>query len=164
MTAIALSMTVNALVMELIVFRIIKVFREINPTSDERRLGATGGSTLRSTIFVLVESGMILFSIQLVRLVLASLESWTSNLAVVKAYPFIGAIHENFTVTIRSDISTSHFADNMTILGYNTYNHPGAGVNGIFFPRRELHGGSCWEFTFCAYQRFEPNFGNWKYQ
>ena len=72
-TGIALSMTVNAVVMGLIVFRIIKVLWEVNPTSDERFLGATHGSTLRSMIFVLIESGMILFCIQLVRLVLAIL-------------------------------------------------------------------------------------------
>ena len=137
-TGIALSMTVNALVMGLIVFRIIKVFREVNSRSDARFLGATHGSTLRSTIFVLIESGMILFSIQLVRLVLASLEEWMSSLAVLKAvskaYPLICSIHEMFNVIIKSDISTLHFADNVGILGYNTYDHPGAGVNGILFP------------------------------
>ena len=100
-TGIALSMTVNALVMSLIVFRIIKVFREVNPTSDERRLGATAGSTFRSMIFVLIESGMTLFSIQLVRLILASLETWAGRLAVFKAYPLIAVIHEMFNVIIR---------------------------------------------------------------
>ena len=134
-TGIALSMTVNALVMSLIVFRIIKVFRDVNPTSYERFLGTTHGSRLRSMIFVLIESGMILFSIQLVRLVLVSLEDWAGSLAVFKAYPLIFAIHEMFNVIIKSDISPFYFADNVAILGYNTYNHPGASVNGILFPR-----------------------------
>ena len=128
-TGLALSMTVNALVMGLIVFRIVKVFREVNPTSDERNLGVTHGSKLRSMIFVLIESGMILFSIQLVRLVVGH----PAN-AVPRAYCLFVAIHEMFNVIIRSNISTFHFTDNVAILGYNTYNHPGAGVNETVFP------------------------------
>jgi len=69
--SLALSMTVNALVTGLIVFRIIKVFQEVKTacTVDGQILGVTGGGTLRRVIFVLIESGMALFSIQLVRLV-----------------------------------------------------------------------------------------------
>ena len=63
-------MTVNALVTGLIVFKIIKVFREVKTTVDDRMLGMTGGSTLRRIIFVLTESGMLLFSIQIAELVL----------------------------------------------------------------------------------------------
>ena len=128
------------------------MFREVNATSDERILGATGGSTLRSIIFVLIESGMILFSIQLVWLVLASLDVWVDSLAVLKAFPMIVVIHRMFNVIIESNTSTFHFADNVAVLGYNTHHHPGTGVNGILFPRREFHGGSCREFTFCACQ------------
>ena len=114
-TSFVLSMIVNALVMGLIVFRIIKVFREVNSTSDERLLGTAGGSTLRSTIFVLVESGMILFSIQLVRLVFVSLLNWAGSPVVLKAYPLIVVIHEVFNVIIRSDISAFHFANNVAM-------------------------------------------------
>ena len=60
----------NALVTGLIVFRIFKVFQEVKTTVDGRILGMTGGSTLRCIIFVLTESGIILFSIQIVQLVL----------------------------------------------------------------------------------------------
>ena len=129
-TGIALSITVNALVMGLIVFKTIKVFREVNPTSDERNLGVTHRSTLRSAIFVLIESGMILFSIQFLRLVIGIADP----VPVPRAYSLFVAIQEMFNVIIRSDISTFHFTDNVAILGYNTYNHPGAGVNGILFP------------------------------
>jgi len=62
--SLAMSMTVNALVTTLIVFKIVKVFREVNST------GVThSGSISRRVIFVIIESGMILFSIQLARLV-----------------------------------------------------------------------------------------------
>ena len=50
-------------------------------------------------------------------------------------------------------------------LGYNTNNYSCAGVNGIVFPWREFHGGSCWEFALCAqYQRSRSRFWNRKYQ
>ena len=112
-TGIALSMTVNALAMGLIVFKIIRVFREVNSILDERPLGITGGSTLRSIIFVLIESGMILFFIQLVRLVLGILAEWSGSLAAIKIYPMAVFIHQMFKVIIRSDISIFHFADNV---------------------------------------------------
>ena len=67
---LALSMTVNALVTGLIAFRIFKVFREVKTaTANDQILGVTGGSTLRRVVFILIESGMALFSIQLARLV-----------------------------------------------------------------------------------------------
>jgi len=73
LTGVTASMTVNALVTGLIVFRIFKVFCEVNSvtTSDETSLGVTGGRKLRSIIFIIIESGMALFAIQLTRLVLS---------------------------------------------------------------------------------------------
>ncbi|KAF8800726.1 hypothetical protein BYT27DRAFT_7116760, partial [Phlegmacium glaucopus] len=67
--SLAMSMTVNALVTGLIIFKIFKMYREVKSASDDQTLGATGGSKFRTVIFVLIESGMVLFSIQLVRLV-----------------------------------------------------------------------------------------------
>ena len=66
------SMTVNALATGLIVFRILKVFREIKDItiSDEKSLGITRGSKLRSIIFVIIESGMALLVIQVAQVVL----------------------------------------------------------------------------------------------
>ena len=72
LTGLAMSMTVNALATGLIVFRIYKVFRQVKLTSEDENLGATCGNKLRSIIFVIIESGMALFTIQLVRLVLSS--------------------------------------------------------------------------------------------
>ena len=70
-TSYAASLAVNTLVTGLIVFRILKVFLEVTEaTSVERTLGSTGGTTLRHIMFVIIESGMTLFALQLVRLVL----------------------------------------------------------------------------------------------
>ena len=68
----SLSMAVNALVTSLIVFKILKVFLEVKGavTSVDRTLGSSGGSKLRHVVFIIIESGMALFAVQLVRLVL----------------------------------------------------------------------------------------------
>ena len=84
-------MTVNALVTGLIVFRIIKVFRGVKTTVDDRILGVTGGSPLWRIIFVLTESesGMLLFSIQIAQLILY----WVRTDAANDAYELI--VHLN---------------------------------------------------------------------
>ena len=63
-------MAVNALVTGMIVFRILKVTSGVTPTSVERTLGSTGGSKFRHIMFIVIESGMALFAIQLARVVL----------------------------------------------------------------------------------------------
>lgn len=71
-----MSMTLNALVTGLIVFRIFKVFREVKVASEPNfALTDAPGSTLESIIFAIIESGMALFSIQLVRLVVVSVQT-----------------------------------------------------------------------------------------
>ena len=93
-------MAVNALVTGLIVFKILKVFLEVKTTTVEGTLGSTGarGTKLRHIIFVIIESGMALFAIQLIRVVFGNLPltvEWatnTSNIVVV--------IHEMFNVII----------------------------------------------------------------
>ncbi|KAF8797791.1 hypothetical protein BYT27DRAFT_7343968 [Phlegmacium glaucopus] len=85
--SIAMSMTVNALVTGLIIFKIFNVYREVKSVSDDQTSGATGGSNIRSVIFVLIESGMILFSIQLARLVVIIYND-------VEAYGIIVFIHQ----------------------------------------------------------------------
>ena len=99
---LAVSMSVNVLVTGLIVFRIFKVFRAVrNAAPDERMLDAIGGNKLRVIIFILIESGMALFSIQLIRLILALVRRTEGT---SKAYNVIDHIHEMFNVIIRSDI------------------------------------------------------------
>jgi hypothetical protein len=100
--SLVLSLTVNALATGLIVFRITKVYWEVRPTPDQKTLGSTGGSKLLPIIFIIIESGMALFAIQLARLVATLV--WT-DLALDVDQIFIG-IHEMLNVIIRSVIAT----------------------------------------------------------
>ena len=94
LTSFVTSMAVNALVTGLIVFKILKVFLEVNPILVELTLDSTGGTKLRHVIFVIIESGMALFAIQLIRLVFWFLPmEWT-----IDAYSYIIAINEMFNV------------------------------------------------------------------
>ena len=104
-TSITLSMTVNALVTCLIVVKIFEVFREVSNlnTPTENILSVTGGRKLQSVIFILIESGMVLFSVQLARLVVTIL---TTD-AATDAFTLIGYIHQMVNVIIRLVISTS---------------------------------------------------------
>ena len=70
-TGLVTSMFVNALVTGLIVFKILEVFLEVNAASGS--LSSTGGPKLQHIIFIIIESAMALFAIQLVRVVFASL-------------------------------------------------------------------------------------------
>ena len=98
-----LSMIVNPLVTGLIVFRILKVFQEVKTsTADNQILGVTSGNTLRRVIFILIESGMALFSIQLARLVVTIVRMD----AAYDAFYLIASIHEMLNVIIRSVIAT----------------------------------------------------------
>ena len=104
LASLAITMIVNALATGLIVFRIFVVFRQIRVTSDDQVFGATRGTKLRSIIFVLIESGLLLFSIQLARLVVSIL-SGTSGNAVDAFYPIV-CIHQQLNVIRRSVIPT----------------------------------------------------------
>jgi hypothetical protein len=92
--ALATSITVNALLTGIMVFRIFMVFREVRgvTTSDETSLGVTNGGKLRSVIFIIIESGM---AIQLVRLVLVF-----RGLSTTGTYIFIVSVHEMLNVII----------------------------------------------------------------
>ena len=97
MTALTTSMAVNTLVTGLIVFRILKVFLEvkrIKPTSVERSLGSTRGTKLRHAMFVVIESNMALFAMQLVCVVLASIPQ-----SAVQFVPAFQATND-FTIVI----------------------------------------------------------------
>ncbi|KAF8811454.1 hypothetical protein BYT27DRAFT_7336175 [Phlegmacium glaucopus] len=86
-----MSMTVNALVTGLIVWKIFKVYREVKSAeSDDQTLRVTGGSKILTVIFVLIESGMMLFAIQLARLVVGVVMTDTA----FDAYDVIVGIHQ----------------------------------------------------------------------
>ena len=107
-TSIVLTMAVNAVVTGLIVFKIFKVFTKVKPTSDEKTLGATrNGSKLLPIMFVLIESGMVLFAIQIVRVVLTIVPNEPAD---VGFHLTIG-IHEMLNVIIT-------FVATSTVLSY----------------------------------------------
>ena len=101
-TGLAMSMIVNAIATSLVVFRIFKVFRAVKLTPEERISDVTRRSPLRPLMFVLIESGMLLFSIQLVRLVVGSISAPRD---AIDAYTIIVSIHAMLNVIIRSNIS-----------------------------------------------------------
>jgi hypothetical protein len=104
-TSYVASIAVNALVTGLITFKIVKVFSTVkaNTTSVEKTLGlgATKGTKLQHTIFIIIESAMALFAIQVVRLAL----SFNSSIV---PFDFVVGIDQMLNVIIRSvSFSTS---------------------------------------------------------
>ena len=109
LTGLVASMVVNALVTGLIVFKILMVFKSlgvnlkgtmpVTSVQPERTLGSTtGGTKLRHIIFVIIESGMALLTIQLIRLVFFILpKEWT-----LVGDNYVIVINEMFNVIIRS--------------------------------------------------------------
>lgn len=103
-TSLVMSMTLNALVTGLIAFRIFKgLFREVKPegtstTLNIRSLGITGGRKLRYVMFIVIESGMALFSIQLARVVSTALSTGQTE-SDEDAFNLIVGIHEMLNVT-----------------------------------------------------------------
>jgi hypothetical protein len=109
LTNIAMSLIVNALVTGLIIFRIFKVFREVKAPLDKGNVGATSGRKLRSLMFVLIESGIVLFSIQFARLVVTIVQTYIGLIAD----NIIISIHQIFNVIIGSIIAASYFIDDI---------------------------------------------------
>ena len=101
-------MVVNALVTGLIVFKILRVFLIVKATLVERTLGSlssTGGPKLRHIIFIIIESGMALFAIQLARVVITSLgelQAFHVPQSLLIAGDFIIFINQALNVIIRS--------------------------------------------------------------
>ena len=133
LTALAASMIVNALMTGLIVFKIFKVFLKVKAatTSVERLLGSTGGCTrFRHVIFVIIESGLALFAIQLVRVVLSLVPSQSTPITL----NLITGINQMFNVIIKPvHFYFFSFIDNW--LGHRSNNNFGAGFNEIVLRR-----------------------------
>jgi hypothetical protein len=109
------SLTVNGLVTGLIVFKIFKVFREdVATLLDGKPLtGIASGRKLQSIIFIIIESGMPLFVIQLARLVMTSTKMETA--AEIDVFAFIIVIHQMLNVIISSVIATLYSTDNVDL-------------------------------------------------
>jgi hypothetical protein len=141
-TSSAMSMAVNALAMSLIVFKIRSVYLEVKAatTSVERTLGSTGGTKIRHIIFVIIESGMVLFSIQLVRTVVGSMHEETPPGPIIN-YFFI-AMNQMLNVIIRSVhfCSSTSFVLLITFIsiGHHTNNNFGAGFIEVVFRRQRI--------------------------
>ena len=110
LTSLITSMTVNALVTGLIVFRISKVSREVKSatTSMDKAVGITHGNQFHSVTFTIIESGMALLAAQLARVAIAiSLSLTTTDSgSQLSAVVIIIAIHEMVNVIISSVIVT----------------------------------------------------------
>jgi hypothetical protein len=136
-------MAVNTLVTGLIVFRIFKVFWEVKAatTSVERTLGTTGGTKLRHVIFIIIESGMALFAVQLLRFVLYNLsvpmpQSDSEEYTIFSAtYEIFIVTNEVFNVIIRYSISFVLLITFTWLLGHHTNNNFSAGLNEIVLRR-----------------------------
>ena len=96
LTSFILSIVVNALVTGLIVFKIFKVFIEVERTLTS----INGGATLRHIIFVIIESGIALLVVQVVRVVVGSLPA--SNVNSILSFNIVIGIHQMFNVIIRT--------------------------------------------------------------
>ena len=101
-----MSMTVNALVTGLIVFEILKVSLGVKDTSAEQTSGSlssTRGTKLQHIIFIIIESGLALFVIQLVRTVLTGMPTAVqADLNFKFGLDIIIALHEMLNVIIKS--------------------------------------------------------------
>ena len=108
-------MAVNALVTSLIVFKILKVFLEVKAAMTSVGRASAGGSKLRHVLFIIIESGMALFAIQLIRLVFSILpepDAMVSVFSVILDYVVV--FHQMLNVIIRSvHIYLFCFTDNI---------------------------------------------------
>ena len=135
LTSFAASIAVNTLVTGLIVFKILKVFLEVRATSVERTLGSleTGarGTKLWHIIFIIIESGMALFAIQVVRVVLYSLPM--ESVPAINGVNIVIGINQMFNVIIRFCSFPTSFVLLITFpwLGHRTNNYFGASRNEI---------------------------------
>ena len=94
--SLAMSLCVNAIATGLIVFRIVMVYQGVKHTTYDRALGATEGNKFWPIVFVLIESGMAMFSIQLTRLVCLIVTTDTA----AKTYHPIVCVHQMLNVSM----------------------------------------------------------------
>ena len=71
----------------------------LRATSVERTLGSTGGTKFGHIVFVIIESGMALFAVQLVRVVLSNLPV---QLRPPNSVDLVIGINQMFNVIIKS--------------------------------------------------------------
>ena len=109
-TGLAASMAVNTLATSMIVFRILKA-TGIKPTSIERTLGSTEGNKFRHIMFILIESGMALFAIQLLRVVLSFIP------VAVEQDPFLQTVSD-FVIVINQMLNVIIIRSSFLLLSF----------------------------------------------
>ena len=103
-TTHSISLTVNAVVMSLIVLKILGVYRFVTPTPKDQTLGiGRAEAKLRSIIFIIIESGMAMFTIQSIRIIFMVLGN--------DALYLITFTGQMISVIIGSVISSFHFSE-----------------------------------------------------
>ena len=98
MTGLVISITLNAVMTSLIVFKILKVFRQVKPASNDQISGVTGGGKLWRILFIIIESGIVLFVTQVFRIVVTVVKTDAAN----NFYSIAIAMHDACNVIIRS--------------------------------------------------------------
>ena len=96
-------MAVNTLVTGLIVFKILKVFLGVKAMSVEQTIGCSdaGRPKLQRIAFIILESGMALFAIHLVRIVLTPLYEVNQSSGILLAFELVVSFHQMLNVIIR---------------------------------------------------------------
>ena len=93
LTSVVISLTVNAVVTGLIVLRILKVYWEVRSTYKGQALRAGGAEAkIRSIIFIMIESGMAMFAIQLIRVVLTVLKRVDALIIILNIIEMVNVI------------------------------------------------------------------------
>ena len=95
----------------------MKVYLEVKPILSEKKLGptASGGRKLRSIIFILIESGMALFAIQLARLLLSVIAGVKNSSTAAAIIQPIITIQEMLNVIIGPVIFTTYLTDSLCL-------------------------------------------------
>ena len=103
-TSLAMSLTVNTLVTGLIVSGIVKLFRKVNTGITQSR------SIFQRVIGIIIESGSVLFAVQLARLVISILLIFMDD-RVYSAFILSVCIHQMINVIIKS-LLLDYFTNN----------------------------------------------------
>ena len=97
--SIVLSMIVNAYATGFIAYRIIKMYHEMMPTRDPTLGNYGGGIKYRNVISIIIESGMALFCIRLIRVALTVYFELTGSIVPSNALQIVIGIHEILNVS-----------------------------------------------------------------
>jgi hypothetical protein len=128
-TGFSLSLAVNAIVTGLILFRIVKVYWEVEPVLYQKMLGATGGSRFRSIILVLIESAFALFAVQVILVVCSSV----TNVTTSEVGNLMIGTHQMLLVSVHLLLASFYITNDEVWLGHNTYDYTSTSLNGIIF-------------------------------